>query len=486
MLDFRPVAFVVGFMLAALSALMLLPALVGLAEGGSDWRVFVRSAGLTAFVGGGMILATRGGRIRLNQRQAFLLTVVAWIAIAAFAALPFLLAPLGLDAADAFFEAMSGLTTTGATVIVGLDRCDPALLLWRSMLQFIGGIGIIVIAVAVLPLLRVGGMQLFRLESSDKSEKVLPRAAQIATGIGSIYAGLTLLCALVFWALGMPGFDAVNHAMAAVSTGGFSTRDASFGAFSSAALDMACVVFMLCGGMTLTLFLRAYGGDRTALWRDTQVRTYLGLFAAFSLAITAWLVLKEGWSPGDALRHAGFTVASVLTTTGFVSTDWGLWGPFPLALVFLLTFVGGCSGSTSGGIKIFRFQVLFQIGRAQTRHALMPSGVCVLGADRRGAEPVRARSGDRAFRRGHGARQCRPRARRRHRPVGHIRAAAGQREVDRVDGDASRAARNDHRDGALHPQLLADVSPAGATTRRARNARGPGAPSPRPGRPWSA
>lgn len=383
MLDFRPVAFVVGAMLAALSGLMLLPALIGLVEGGSDWRVFVRSAVLTAFVGGGMVLATRGERIRLNQRQAFLLTVVAWIAIAGFAALPFLLAPLGLGAAGAFFEAMSGLTTTGATVIVGLDRCDPALLLWRSMLHFLGGIGIIVIAVAVLPLLRVGGMQLFRLESSDKSEKVLPRAAQIATGIVSIYGAMTLLCAIVFWALGMPGFDAINHAMSTVATGGFSTRDASFGAFSSAALDMACVVFMLCGGMTLTLFLRAYGGDRAALWRDTQVRTYLGVFAAFSLAIAAWLVMAEGWSLDDALRHAGFTVASVLTTTGFASTDWGLWGPFPLALVFLLTFIGGCSGSTSGGIKIFRFQVLFQIGRAQTRHALMPSGVFVPKYNRR-------------------------------------------------------------------------------------------------------
>jgi trk system potassium uptake protein TrkH len=173
----------------------------------------------------------------------------------------------------------------------------------------------------------------------------------------------------------MSGFDAVNHAMATLATGGFSTSDASFGKFDSAFLDAACTVFMLCGGLTLTLFLRASQGNVGALWRDSQLRTYLGVFACFTLAIAIWLVVAEGRPAGYALRHAAFTVASVLTTTGYASTDWNLWGPFPLVLIFLLTFVGGCSGSTSGGIKIFRFQVLFQIGRAQMRHTTLPSGI---------------------------------------------------------------------------------------------------------------
>jgi trk system potassium uptake protein TrkH len=375
MFDLRPVAFVIGILLAMLAGTMLVPASLGLFVEAADWRIFALSGGLTAFVGIGIVLAARAPRLSFNQRQALLLTTLSWVAIAGFGALPFHVAPLGLGYAGAYFEAMSGLTTTGSTVIIGLDRMDPGLLLWRSMLHFIGGIGIIVLAVAILPLLRVGGMQLFRLESSDKSDKVLPRATQIATGIAIVYALLTLVCAIVFWAGGMSGFDAVNHAMATLATGGFSTSDASFGKFDSAFLDAACTVFMLCGGLALTLFLRAYQGDVGALWRDSQLRTYLGVFACFTLAIAAWLVVAEGRPAAFALRHAAFTVASVLTTTGYASTDWNLWGPFPLVLIFLLTFVGGCSGSTSGGIKIFRFQVLFQIGRAQMRHTTLPSGI---------------------------------------------------------------------------------------------------------------
>ncbi len=381
--DARPVAFVIGVMLAMLAGVMLLPALADLASGGPDEKVFAGCAGFTAFVGIGLMLAARAPRMSFNLRQAFLLTTTSWVAVAAFGALPFVHGSTALGWADAYFETMSGLTTTGSTVIVGLDRAGAGVLLWRSLLHLIGGVGIIVLAVAVLPMLRVGGMQLFRLESSDKSEKVLPRATQIATGITVAYATLTALCAFVFWAGGMSGFDAVNHAMAALATGGFSTYDASFAQFSSPFLEAACTFFMLCGGLTLTLFLRAWQGDVRAIWRDTQLHAYLGVFAGFSVAIGAWLVLAEGRELSFALRHAPFTVASVMTTTGFASTDWALWGPFPLVLVFMLTFVGGCSGSTAGGIKIFRFQVLAEVGRAQMRQALLPSGVFVAKYNRK-------------------------------------------------------------------------------------------------------
>jgi len=383
MLDIRPVLFVIGIMLAVLAGAMALPALADIAHGDSEWRIFIASAGVTAFVGIGLMLAARTPRMNFNLRQAFLLTTLSWIVVAAFGALPFLLAPLNLTYADAYFETMSGLTTTGSTVIVGLDKTSRGILLWRSLLHFIGGIGIIALAVAVLPLLRVGGMQLFRLESSDKSDKVLPRATQIAAGIFVVYVLLTAICSFLFWAGGMTGFEAINHAMATLATGGFSTSDSSFGKFDSAFLDATATVFMLAGGMTLTLFLRVYQGDYRVLWRDTQMQTYIGVFLGFSIAIAAWLFLAEGKTLGFAVRHATFTVSSVLTTTGFASTDWGLWGPFPLVLIFMLTFIGGCSGSTAGGIKIFRFQVLFEIGRAQMRQALLPSGVFIAKYNRK-------------------------------------------------------------------------------------------------------
>jgi trk system potassium uptake protein TrkH len=374
-MDLRPVGVVIGLLLAMLALVMLVPSVVDWASDGPDWPGFFAAAGLTAFLAGALILATRGDAVVLDLRQAFLLTCLAWLAVAACSALPFTLAATPLPYADAFFEAMSGLTTTGSTVITTLDRTGAGILIWRSLLHFIGGVGIIVLAVAVLPFLRIGGMQLFRLESSDKSDKVLPRATQIAAGIAIVYALLTALCALAFWCGGMSGFDAVAHAMGTLATGGFSNYDASFAQFDSWLLEAICTVFMLCGGLTLTLFLRVARGQARTVLRDRQIRVYLAVFAATSAAIALWLILVERRDMLFALRHAPFTVASVMTTTGFASTDWGLWGPFPLVLIFLLTFVGGCSGSTSGGIKIFRFQVLVAVGHAQLRRALQPSAV---------------------------------------------------------------------------------------------------------------
>ncbi|WP_291830478.1 potassium transporter TrkG, partial [Bosea sp. (in: a-proteobacteria)] len=233
MLDVRPVAFVIGIMLSALAVAMLIPVLAELAVGGTFWAPFLGSAAVTGFVGVGLMLTTSGSGAKLGLRQAFLLTALSWIVIAVFGALPFRFAPYDLSLADCFFEAMSGLTTTGSTVIVGLDRAPPGLLLWRSLLQFIGGVGIIAVAVAVLPALRIGGMQLFRLESTDKSDKVMPRATQIATGIIVAYLLLTATCALLYWIGGMSGFDAINHAMTTVATSGFSTSDSSFAKFDS-------------------------------------------------------------------------------------------------------------------------------------------------------------------------------------------------------------------------------------------------------------
>lgn len=383
MLDLRPVFFIIGIMLAVVAAAMALPALVDLASGNADWQVFAASGVVTLFVGVTLALMNRAGGMRLNLRQAFLLTTLSWIVVAAFGALPFVFASLDLRYADAYFEAMSGLTTTGSTVIAGLDGAPPGILLWRGLLHWMGGFGIIAVAVAILPMLRVGGMQLFRLESSDKSEKVLPRAAQIVTGIGFAYALLTSVCALLYWIGGMSGFDAVIHAMSTLATGGFANSDSSFMKWDSAFLELVATGFMLCGGLPFALYLRVQQGDLRALYADTQVQWFFGIFLAFTASIALWHWIVNDAALLHALRHGAFTVASIQTTTGFASADYTQWGSLPLVLIFLLTFVGGCSGSTAGGIKIFRFQVLFEIGRAHIRHAVAPSGVFVPKYNRR-------------------------------------------------------------------------------------------------------
>ncbi|MBM3524275.1 MAG: TrkH family potassium uptake protein [Alphaproteobacteria bacterium] len=364
-------------MLSILSTIMALPALADIVTGHPDWRVFIGAASVTAFFGIALMLMARTDFNAFTLRQAFLLTTVAWVVMAAFGALPLAFSELKLSYADAFFEAMSGLTTTGSSVIVGLERASPGILLWRSLLTLIGGFGIVAMAIAVLPFLRVGGMQLFRLESTDRTEKVLPRAGQIIASIAGIYVFLNVVCAIAYWAAGMSGFDAFNHAMTTVATGGFSTSDASFAKYDSPLIDSIATIFMLIGGVTFTLFIRAAQGDPAAPLRDSQTHVFFGVFLAFSLAITIWLVLAESRELGFSVRHAAFTTASIITGTGYSSTDWGVWGPFPLILILLLTFVGGCSGSTTGGIKIFRFQVLFQIGLTQVRQALQPSGVFI-------------------------------------------------------------------------------------------------------------
>jgi trk system potassium uptake protein TrkH len=382
-LDLRPVFLIIGALLSVLASAMTLPALVDLASDNGDWQVFAAAGITTLFVGVSLVLMNRSGGTRLNLRQAFLLTTLSWTIVVAFAALPFTFASLDLSYADAYFEAMSGLTTTGATVIVGLDHAPPGILLWRGLLNWMGGIGIIAMAVAILPALRVGGMQLFRLESSDKSEKVLPRATQIAGGIAMIYLTISVVCAALYWIGGMTALEASANAMATVSTAGFSTADASFAKFDSAFIEFVGIVFMLLGGMTFTLFLRVLQGDWTAPLRDSQTRWYLGIFASFTAAIGLWHWLMNDATFWFSLRHSAFNVASVLTTTGFASTDFSAWGPLPVVLIFFLLFIGGCSGSTSGAIKVFRFQILFEIGRTHVRHAVAPSGVFVPKYNRR-------------------------------------------------------------------------------------------------------
>lgn len=374
MIEFRPVVFVLGILLTILAVAMVIPAVVDAMVGHPDWQVFAAAAGTTLFVGVAMILTARSGWSGFALREAFLLTNLAWLVIAVFGSLPFAYSELDLSITDAFFESMSGITTTGATVIVGLDFAPPGILLWRAILQWLGGIGIIVMAISVLPILRVGGMQMFRLEAFE-TDKVLPRAAQIAGGIALVYLILTTFAAVVLWAFGMTGFDAVAHAMTSIATGGYSTSDLSLAKFNSAAIDWSISLFMILGSLPFVLYLRLVRGNAGYFLRDSQVRWMLAIMAAAVLVVAIWLWSEREMGPLTALRYSAFNVISVMTGTGYATAAFDTWGGFVMAIMFTLMFVGGCAGSTTCGIKIFRFQVLYATALAQMKRLLQPHGV---------------------------------------------------------------------------------------------------------------
>ena len=373
-MNFRPILQINGLLLSVLAAAMMLPAGIGYFLNNPDWKIFTFSAFITAFVGSGLFLTNRGYKGEMSIRQAFLFTASSWFIIPIFGALPLYYSDFGLTFADAYFEVVSGLTTTGATVIVGLDYATPELLLWRSIMVALGGIGIVVFAIAVLPMLRIGGMQLFKTESSER-EKMLPRAGQVAKAITGTYVVLAFLCTISLWLAGMNGFDALCHAFASISTAGFSNYDASIGYFKNPAIEYVTIVFMLLGSIPFVLFFQLFRGYPEPLFRNSQVRAFLKFLAVVIAVMTIWLHLNHhlGWE--QSFRLVAFNVVSIVTTTGFVTTDYSLWGAFAVTMFFMLSVVGGCNGSTTGGIKIFRFQVLLQTARAQIHQLLQPHGV---------------------------------------------------------------------------------------------------------------
>ena len=377
MAPFIPVFFINGILLTLLGIAELVPSLLDLAYGHDDWQVFLASAFVTIFFGSAMAMATRRERIDLTLRAAFVLTASSWIVIPIFAALPFAFSDLQMSYTDAFFEAMSGLTTTGSTVITGLDGAPPGILIWRALLQWLGGIGIVVMAFAILPMLQVGGMQLFHMESSDKSDKVMPRATQIAAVIVMIYLALSLICAIGYWLAGMSPFEAAAHAMTTIATGGFSTSDGSIGHFDSSAVDFLAALFMVIGSLPFLLYYQIVRGRPLEIWRDEQVRTFFAIIALVITALVAWRMLSGGVPFYDALRYCTLNAISIVTGTGYSSTDYGLWGPFAVTLFFFAMLIGGCAGSTSCGIKIFRFQVLYGAARVQISRLLQPHGVFI-------------------------------------------------------------------------------------------------------------
>lgn len=377
--DLRPVFFVVGLMIAALGAIMFVPMAVDLLYHGQtqSWQAFAISGFVTTLFGSIMALTSYSPQSNLRARGAFLLTTISWVALSGFAALPLFIASIGLDVTDALFEAVSGITTTGATVMTGLDDAPKGVLLWRAILQWIGGIGIIVTAMAILPMLKIGGMQLFRMESSDMGEKILPKAASLAMAISLIYLTLTVLCAIGYAAVGMGAFDAIAHAMTTIATGGFSTSDASLGGFMDDGADLVCIAFMLAGALPFGVYLLAVRGNIKPALSDPQMRGFFLVVITFIAVITFYLWSLGEFSGNRALRLSAFNVISIITGTGFATADYNAWGPFAVAAFFAFMFVGGCAGSTACSIKIFRYQVAFEALRAYLfkmprRHAVAP------------------------------------------------------------------------------------------------------------------
>ncbi|WEX75268.1 TrkH family potassium uptake protein [Sinorhizobium numidicum] len=361
----RFVLFLNGVFILAVALAMLLPAIVDVSfDNPQEAANFVTCSAVAGGFGVLLMAAFRQGEVNLTDRRTgFLITVSAWLSVSIVGAVPLYASSLGLSWTDAVFEAASALTTTGSTILVGLDQMPEGLLIWRSLLQWLGGIGIIVMALSVLPGLRVGGMQLFRSESSDVSEKPFPKVRQIARNILIVYSTLTLACAVSLAIAGMPTFDAVNHAMTTIATGGLSTKDASIGYYNSVPIEVVTQVFMISGALPLAfyaVFLLTRGKRRLV---EGQIRPFLLILAAAILTCTVWNI-SQGTAPPTALRLSAFNVTSIMTDTGFATADFSTWGSFAVGLFFMLYLVGGCAGSTAGAIKIFRWQLLFAgVGR---------------------------------------------------------------------------------------------------------------------------
>ncbi|MGA0280691.1 MAG: TrkH family potassium uptake protein [Paracoccaceae bacterium] len=386
MIDLRPVGYVIGILVALLGAAMLFPLLVDLAEGRGHWPAFFESAAITFGIGVLLSMACSNGvKAGLSIQQTFLLTTGVWLALPLFGALPFLFGATEARYVDAFFEAMSGLTTTGATVFTGLETLPKGLLLWRGILQWLGGIGIIVVAMVFLPELRVGGMQIFKAEAFDTLGKILPKARTISMQISVIYISITMLCIGAYYAVGLSAFDATVHAMTTVATGGFSNYDASFGAFGAGA-EYVCVVFMILAALPFVRYVQLINGSFLAIFKDVQVKSFLFIILILSV-LTAGVVYRNfGFAEEEAIRKALFNITSIISGTGYASADYGLWGGFLVTLFFIIGLIGGCAGSTACSVKIFRYQIVFASVTTQLRKIRSPNGIFIPRYDGRAIE----------------------------------------------------------------------------------------------------
>ncbi len=376
-MKFSPIIYLIGMLLCILSLFMMIPAFVDWLYGNNDWPAFVGASLLTLFVGAILYLSNRDSTTEhLELRQAFLLTNSAWISIALFGSLPFLLSEIDMSFTDAIFESTSGITTTGATVINNLEATSHGILIWRALLQWLGGVGIIVMALAVLPMLSIGGMQLFKTESYETPDKVVPKAASFAAGISIVYITLTVVWALMLWFAGMPLFDSIAHAMTTLATGGYSTRSDSLAAFNSSSIEIIVIFGMIVGSLPFVHYLAITKKGLKNLFKDDQVKLFLTLIVFVVSIVSIYLNLND--IPFlEALRLASFNVISIITGTGFGTSDFNNWGGFPTTILLILMFIGGCAGSTTCGLRMARIQVLVANAKAQISKLIRPHAVVV-------------------------------------------------------------------------------------------------------------
>ena len=375
MSNYKTVFFTLGILQIILGIFMLIPIFVQFFFKEIDSSFFGASI-ITIIFGTLFFLSNLDHDKKLNLQQAFLLTALSWLSIAIFGSLPLIFSEVNFSFTNAFFESMSGITTTGSTIIPNLEEMPKAILLWRAILQWLGGIGIIVMAITLMPIMNVGGMQLFKISNSDSSEKILPKSKEIALRLIYIYSGLTTLCAISYKILGMNTFDSITHSMTTIATGGFSNYNESIGFFNSFSIEISAMIFIILGSLPFIAYIKFLNGNRRIFFSDIQIRTFLKIILISILILSIYLFLDK--SSELNFRTVLFNVISILTGTGYVNAQFDNWGGFPLIIFIGLMFIGGCAGSTTCGIKIFRFQILYSFVLNQLKKIIYPKGIFVL------------------------------------------------------------------------------------------------------------
>ena len=375
MSNYKTVFFTLGILQLILGIFMLIPIFVQFFFNEIDSSFFGASI-ITIIFGTLFFLSNLDHDKKLNLQQAFLLTALSWLSIAIFGSLPLIFSEVNFSFTNAFFESMSGITTTGSTIIPNLEEMPKAILLWRAILQWLGGIGIIVMAITLMPIMNVGGMQLFKISNSDSSEKILPKSKEIALRLIYIYSGLTTLCAISYKILGMNTFDSITHSMTTIATGGFSNYNESIGFFNSFTIEISAMIFIILGSLPFIAYIKFLNGNRRIFFSDIQIRTFLKIILISILILSIYLFLDK--SSELNFRTVLFNVISILTGTGYVNAQFDNWGGFPLIIFIGLMFIGGCAGSTTCGIKIFRFQILYSFVLNQLKKIIYPKGIFVL------------------------------------------------------------------------------------------------------------
>ena len=380
MSNYKTVFFTLGILQIVLGASMILPIIIQFVYNQLD-SSFIGASIITIIFGTLFFLSNLDHQKKLNLQQAFLLTALSWLSIAIFGSLPFIFSNLQLSLTDAFFESMSGITTTGSTIIVDLNNSPKSILFWRAILQWLGGIGIIVMAITLMPLMNVGGMQLFKISSNDKAEKILPKSKEISLRLILVYSFLTFVCAVFYNFFGMNFFDSLTHAMTTIATGGFSNYNESIGYFNSSTIEITSIIFIILGSIPFIAYIKFLNGDKKILISDTQIRSFLKIIFISIIMLFFYLKLQNKDFSEINLRSISFNVISILTGTGYVTEEFDNWGNFPLIFFIILMFIGGCAGSTACGIKIFRIQILYLFLINQLKKIIYPRGIFIIKYD---------------------------------------------------------------------------------------------------------